>query len=98
MMATGCKQHILPMQVEEHVVETNDYRFRWAVLQMNHLKRLPVLVPKTIRAALANLPSDLEGSYERAVDRISDELIEELRALKGVSRLSSLHAGDESEL
>src|SRR5437879_6809639 len=28
----------------------------------------------------------------------SDELIEELRALKGVSRLSSLHAGDESEL
>jgi len=28
----------------------------------------------------------------------SDELLAELRALKGVSRVSSLHAGDESEL
>jgi len=28
----------------------------------------------------------------------SDELLAELRALKGVTRVSSLHAGDESEL
>jgi hypothetical protein len=28
----------------------------------------------------------------------TNELLDELRALKGVARLSSLHAGDESEM
>jgi len=47
-------------------------RFRWAALQLERVKRLPLLTPRAIFKALQSLPKDLDETYERILTKIPD--------------------------
>ena len=46
-------------------------RFRWVACQMDHLCRLPTDAAR--RDALTALPPDLDGTYDRILERINEE-------------------------
>ena len=66
------QRNVSIVSIPVHCCSSSVYRFRWAVCQLDRLKRLE---PKasTIRAELSNLPKTLDETYERIFLAIPEE-------------------------
>ncbi|KAH7371808.1 hypothetical protein BKA64DRAFT_715299 [Cadophora sp. MPI-SDFR-AT-0126] len=52
------------------LVEEGNGMFRWAALQLEELKALRPMKPRSIKQALQSLPGDLDDTYERILTKI----------------------------
>ncbi|KAH9208968.1 hypothetical protein DL95DRAFT_478854 [Leptodontidium sp. 2 PMI_412] len=68
------------------LVEEGNGMFRWAALQLEELKALRPMKPRSINQALRTLPSDLDETYERILSKLpAGNTTEALSILRWIS-------------